>query len=142
MAPGLTVSDRGGAPGRSNATIRVRGITALSTNQAYNNNESLVIVDGIEQRMSDINPDDIESVSILKDAASTAIYGSRAGSGVILITTKRAKAGKVTVSYNGYYASQKTINKPETMDLESYMRLQVVAYPNIRAAIPVRFTEK
>src|SRR6478672_4155414 len=60
LAPGLTVLDRGGAPGRSNATIRVRGITALSSNQAYNNNEALVIIDGIEQRMSDVNPDDIE----------------------------------------------------------------------------------
>lgn len=140
MAPGLTVLDRGGAPGRTNATIRVRGITALSTNQAYNNNEALVIIDGIEQRMSDVNPDDIESVSILKDAASTAIYGSRAGNGVILITTKRAKTGKVTVSYNGYYAIQRTINKPRMMGLEDYMRLQVMAYTNAGVTLPARFS--
>lgn len=142
LAPGLTVLDRGGAPGRSNATIRVRGVTALSSNQAYNNNEALVIVDGIEQRISDINPDDIESVSVLKDAASTAIYGSRAGNGVILITTKRAKTGKVSVAYNGYYALQRTVNKPEMMDLESYMRLQVIAYQNAGATVPARFTEQ
>ena len=136
QAPGLTVLDQGGAPGRSNATIRVRGVTTL------NNNDALVIVDGIEQRISDINPDDIESVSILKDAASTAIYGSRAANGVILINTKRAKTGKLTVTYNGYYALQKTINKPEMMDLESYMRAQVVAYKNAGANVPPRFSEQ
>ncbi|MBD0351087.1 MAG: TonB-dependent receptor, partial [Flavisolibacter sp.] len=136
QAPGLTVLDVGGAPGRSNATMRVRGITTL------NNSDALVIVDGIEQRISDINPDDIESVSILKDAASTAIYGSRAANGVILITTKRAKTGKVTVTYNGYYALQHTVNKPEMMDLESYMRAQVMAYKNAGANVPARFSEQ
>lgn len=147
LAPGVTVLDRGGAPGVSNATIRVRGITTFNINSANTSgydlgkNDALVIVDGIEQRMSDINPEDIESLSVLKDAASTAIYGSRATNGVILITTKRAKAGKFTVSYNGYYAWQKSINKPEMMDLEPYMREQVVAYTNAGVAVPARFSE-
>jgi TonB-dependent SusC/RagA subfamily outer membrane receptor len=88
--------------------MRVRGITTL------NNSDALVIVDGIEQRISDINPDDIESVSILKDAASTAIYGSRAANGVILITTKRATSSKVTVTNNSYYALQRTVNNLNT----------------------------
>jgi hypothetical protein len=71
LSPGVTVVDPGGVPGRSNATIRVRGVTTL------NNNDPLVIVDGIEQKLAEINPQDIESISILKDAASTSIYGSR-----------------------------------------------------------------
>ncbi|HEY9261791.1 TonB-dependent receptor [Chitinophaga sp.] len=147
IAPGVTVLDRGGAPGASAATIRVRGITTFNINNSSTSgydlgkNDALVIVDGIEQQMAYLNPEDIESLSVLKDAASTAIYGSRATNGVILITTKRAKAGKVTVNYNGYYAWQQSINKPEMMDIESYMREQVVAYTNAGVAVPARFTE-
>ena len=138
IAPGVTVLDRGGAPGRSGATIRVRGVTTLATN-----NDPLVIVDGIEQQLYDINPADIESISLLKDASSTAIYGSRAANGVLLITTKRAaRNGKISVSYSGYYAVQKTMNKPEMVDLEPYMREQVVAYTNANAAVPARFSEQ
>lgn len=135
LAPGLSVLDQGGLPGRSSAVMRVRGVTTL------NNNEALVIVDGVEQRLTDINPDDIESVSVLKDAASTAIYGSRAANGVLLVTTKRGKAGKVAVNYNGYYAIQKTINTGKMMDMESYMREQQVAYTNARSVVPSKFTD-
>lgn len=123
--PGLTVTDQGGGPGKSAASMRVRGITTLS------DNNPLVIVDGIEQRLSDVNPDDIESISLLKDASSTSIYGSRAANGVVLITTKRAKLGKVSVSYNGFYALQQSINKPEHMEVGEYMRLQNIAYQNV-----------
>ncbi len=148
LAPGITVLDRGGSPGRSNATIRVRGITTFNINSASTSgydlgkNDALVIVDGIEQRLTDINPDDIESVSVLKDASSTAIYGSRATNGVILITTKRAKGNKLTVNYNGYYAIQKSINNPEMMDLASYMKEQVIAYTNAGAVLPDRFKDQ
>lgn len=146
--PGVTVTDLGGAPGRSNTTIRVRGLTTFNINSSstsgydLSKNDALVIVDGIEQRLSDINPDDIESVSILKDASSTAIYGSRATNGVILITTKRAKDNKISVDYHGYYAIQKSNNTPRMMPLEEYMRLQVDAYTNAGSAIPDRFTEE
>ncbi|MHB1178562.1 MAG: SusC/RagA family TonB-linked outer membrane protein [Daejeonella sp.] len=122
--PGLTIRDLGGAPGKSNVVARVRGITTLS------NNNPLVIVDGIEQPLANINPDDIETISVLKDASSTSIYGSRAANGVLLVTTKRAKSGKMLVSYNGFYALQKSINDPEHMGLEDYLRLQNVAYLN------------
>lgn len=131
---GVTILDRGGGPGKSDATIRVRGITTLG------NNNPLVMVDGVEQRFTDINPDDIETISVLKDASSTAIYGSRAANGVLLITTKRAKKGKVNVTYNGFYAQQKAINNPEPMGTEDYMRMQNVAYQNV--GLPVRFTEQ
>lgn len=133
--PGLTVQDFGGGPGKSNVAMRVRGITTLS-----GNNNPLVIVDGIEQRLSDINPVDIESISVLKDASSTAIYGSRAANGVILITTKRAHSGKVSLSYNGFYAIQESINNPEHMGLEDYMRMQNIAYQNVGS--PPKYTEQ
>src|SRR5690606_32939805 len=125
---GLTILDQGAAPGKTNMVMRIRGITTLGAN------EPLVIVDGIEQRLHDINPADIESVSVLKDASSTAIYGSRAANGVILITTKRAKPGKLSVAYSGYYALQRTNNNPVHMGLEEYMRLQNIAWTNSSGA--------
>lgn len=121
---GLTVLDQGASPGNANMVLRVRGITTLS------NNDPLIIVDGIEQRINDINPRDIETVTVLKDASSTAIYGSRASNGVVLITTTRAKESKLSVSYNGYYALQQSVNRPVHMGLEDYMRLQNVAWTN------------
>ncbi|HEY8661793.1 MAG TPA: SusC/RagA family TonB-linked outer membrane protein, partial [Hanamia sp.] len=77
-----------------------------------------------------VNPEDIASVSVLKDAASTAIYGSRAANGVILITTKRAQTGKLSINYNGYYALQKSNNNPVHMGLKDYMDLQNIAWTN------------
>lgn len=148
LMPGVTVTDLGGSPGKSNASIRVRGITTFNINSSstsgydLSKNDALVIVDGIEQQLSDINPDDIESVSILKDAASTAIYGSRATNGVVLITTKRAKSSKIQVDYHGYYAIQKSNNVPKMMGLEAYMRHQIAAYSNAGLAVPARFTEE
>ncbi len=147
QAPGLSILDLGGGPGRSQATMRIRGITTIdNTNNSNINNSNtniknnpLVIVDGIEQRLEDINPDDIESVSVLKDASSTAIYGSRAANGVILITTRRAKTGKVSVSYNGFYALQQSVNNPVHMGLEDYLRMQNHAWQNVGAA--PRYTE-
>jgi TonB-linked SusC/RagA family outer membrane protein len=148
VMPGVTVTDLGGSPGKSNASIRVRGITTFNINSSGTSgydlakNDALIIVDGIEQQLSDINPDDVESVSILKDAASTAIYGSRATNGVVLITTKRAAGNKVQVDYHGYYAIQKSNNVPKMMGLEAYMRHQVAAYTNAGSAVPARFTEE
>jgi TonB-linked SusC/RagA family outer membrane protein len=131
---GLTILDQGGAPGNSNTVMRVRGITTLSSNQP------LVIVDGIEQPLSDLNASDVETISVLKDASSTAIYGSRAANGVVLITTKRARAGKLAVNYNGFYGIQKAISHPVHMGLEDYMRLQNVAFTNVGSA--PKYTEQ
>jgi TonB-linked SusC/RagA family outer membrane protein len=149
QAAGVTVLDQGGIPGRSQASIRVRGVTTFNVNSSstsggydLSKNDALVIVDGIEQRLMDINPEDIESVSVLKDAASTAIYGSRATNGVLLITTKRAKSGKMAVSLNNYYALQTSINKPEQMDIASYMHLEQDAYKNAGTTVPAKFTDQ
>lgn len=124
LTPGLTILDKGGSPGRSNTVLRVRGITTI------NNSDALLLVDGIEQRISDINPDDIESISILKDASTTAIYGSRAANGVVLITTKRGKEGVVTVDFNSYWGNQTVTNKPKHMETVAYMKQQNYAFQN------------
>ncbi|WP_286862287.1 MULTISPECIES: TonB-dependent receptor [Sphingobacterium] len=98
---GVTVTAaNSGQPGRDAATIRVRGIGTL------NNAGAMVVVDGMISTMNNVNPDDIESISVLKDAASAAIYGSRAANGVILITTKKGKEGKTILTYNTYVGKQ------------------------------------
>jgi TonB-dependent SusC/RagA subfamily outer membrane receptor len=124
VSPGLTILDKGGSPGRANTTLRIRGITTI------NNSDALLLVDGVEQRISDINPDDIESISILKDASTTAIYGSRAANGVVLITTKRGKAGDVKIDLNSYWGLQNVTNRPEHMETVTYMRQQNFAFQN------------
>ncbi|WP_299581975.1 TonB-dependent receptor [uncultured Sunxiuqinia sp.] len=134
MAPGVIVTDNGGRPGSSDVNIRIRGLTSLG------DKSPLIIVDGIEQRMSDINPDDIESVSVLKDASSTAIYGSRAANGVVLITTRRAKTGDVNIAYHGYVGIQKATNTPEHLDLRSYFELENVA--RVNAGAEPKYTEE
>lgn len=140
QAAGLTVLDRGGEPGRTSATMRIRGTTTFSGNSS-GNSSPLIIVDGVEQTFFNLNPEDVETISVLKDASSTAIYGSRAANGVILVTTKRGKAGKTTVSYNGYFALQNSTNDPVQMELETYMRYQVLAYTNSGLTIPARYQE-
>lgn len=140
QAPGLTVLDRGGEPGKSAATLRVRGVTTFSGNSS-DNSSPLIIVDGVEQPMFNLNPEDVESISVLKDASSTAIYGSRAANGVVLITTKRAREGKVQITYSGYYAVQKSVNNPENMALEDYMRYEALAYTNQGLPVLDRYTD-
>jgi TonB-linked SusC/RagA family outer membrane protein len=140
QAAGLTVLDRGGEPGRTSATMRIRGTTTFSGNSS-GNSSPLIIVDGVEQTFFNLNPEDVETISVLKDASSTAIYGSRAANGVILVTTKRGKAGKTTVTYNGYFALQNSTNDPVQMELETYMRYQVLAYNNSGLTVPARFQE-
>jgi len=130
IAPGLTVLDQGGAPGRSTATVRVRGITTLS------GNNPLILVDGIEQGFNNFNPEDVESISVLKDAAATAIYGSRAAAGVILVTTKRAKEGKLNIGYNTYLAFHTIGDHPQHMTTADYMRQQDTAYAHAGQAMP------
>ncbi|MEN7550691.1 TonB-dependent receptor [Rapidithrix thailandica] len=126
LAPGVHVNQSSGQPGRDNATIRIRGIGTLG------NSNPLVLVDGIEASMNDINPNDIESMTVLKDAASAAIYGSRAANGVIIITTKKGKEGKLKLSYNGYYAWQKATNIIESVnDYATYMELANEGLTNV-----------
>ena len=122
--PGLTVIDYGGFPGDENLQMRIRGITSL------NNSDPLVLVDGVPGSLARVNPVDIESVSVLKDAAATAIYGTRAAAGVILVTTKNPEAGELKVSYNMNYGIARTNNKPVHMDAVDYMHQQNAGWMN------------
>lgn len=94
-SPGLQVMQGGGMPGSESFSFNIRGQGTL------NNSAPLVLVDGIEMGIDNVNPNQIESISILKDAASCAIYGNRGANGVILVTTKNGKDGKVTLTYDG-----------------------------------------
>ena len=97
LSAGVQVMQNSGQPGSDGATIRVRGVGTL------NDANPLVLIDGMEGSMDNINAQDIETISILKDAASCAIYGSRAANGVILINTKRGK-GRISVNYSGRFS--------------------------------------
>lgn len=96
MAAGMSVMQTSGQPGSDAATIRIRGNGSFTTNA----NNPLVLVDGVEWSMENVNPNDIASISVLKDAASAAIYGTRAANGVILITTKTGEEGRPRISYS------------------------------------------
>lgn len=115
--PGVAITQTSGLPGRENTSIKIRGIGTM------NNSDPMVLVDGLEASMNDVNPNDIESVSVLKDAAAASIYGTRAANGVILITTKRGKTGKPTLTYNGYVGFQKAINRPDHLSSAEYAEL-------------------
>lgn len=106
---GVTVSQNSGQPGKDGGTIRIRGLGTV------NNANPLVIVDGIESSMNNINPNDIENISVLKDGPSAAIYGSKAANGVILITTKKGKSGEPQLNYTGYVGVQDPTRLPNYM---------------------------
>ncbi|WP_373512639.1 SusC/RagA family TonB-linked outer membrane protein [Persicitalea sp.] len=107
--PGVYVNMNKGRPGADGASITIRG-----ANSYFSGSAPLVLVDGIEFPLSDVNPNDIESITVLKDAASAAIYGSRAQNGVVLVKTKGGQRNKkVSVDYNGYYGSQSVTRLPQ-----------------------------
>ena len=116
--PGVTITQPGGRPGEMTGTIRVRGVGSFGATP-----DALILIDGIPGNMTDINPNDIESISVLKDASTAAIYGARAANGVVLVTTKMGKESKVTVSYNGYVGFNRATELPEYVDTWDYARL-------------------
>jgi TonB-linked SusC/RagA family outer membrane protein len=117
QVPGLLVNQTGGQPGSESFTIKIRGTSTFS------NNEPLVIVDGIAMSLANLNPQDIESMSVLKDAASAAIYGARASGGVILVTTKKGRDGKLKISYDGYIGRQSPTMLPKMVDAYHHVML-------------------
>jgi len=117
---GVTILQNSGQPG-SASTIRVRGITT------FNNNNPLWVVDGVVVDAGGIgylNQSDIESIEVLKDAASAAIYGTRAATGVILVTTKRGKSGKPVVNYNGFYGTSAPAKMLDLVNATQYAMLR------------------
>lgn len=125
MASGISVTSSSNVPGNDNASILVRGQGTL------NNSAPLIIIDGVESNINTVAPQDVESMTVLKDAASASIYGSRAANGVILITTKKGKQGKINIDYTGY-ASLQSVGKTvdAVSDYTTYMELRNEAYNN------------
>jgi TonB-dependent starch-binding outer membrane protein SusC len=123
---GVSIAANAGQPG-SASTIRIRGFTTL------NNNDPLWVVDGVivdNGGIGYLNQSDIESIEVLKDGASGAIYGSRAAAGVILVTTKKGKAGKISVSYTGYAGTSQAAKKIDLLDASQYVTILNEAYVN------------
>lgn len=123
---GVTIAANAGQPG-SSSTIRVRGITSIG------NNDPLWVVDGVvvdNGGIGFLNQADIETMDVLKDAASQAIYGARAAAGVILITTKKGKSGKMSVSYNGYAGFSSAARKLDLLDATQYATIMNERYAN------------
>jgi len=144
-AAGITITQNSGAPG-SSTSVHIRGITSLS-----GSNEPLYVIDGVAisgdatnrstsgrsaalsgnsggesgaSPLATLNPNDIESIDILKDASATAIYGSRASNGVIIITTKRGKAGTAHINYDGYYGIQQQGRFLDVLNLQQFAVLE------------------
>lgn len=131
LLPGVTVVNSSSQPGQANTTIRVRGVGTIG------NSNPLILIDGIEGDISSINPEDIESVSVLKDAASSAIYGARAANGVLLVTTKKLAAGKdavTKINFSAYAGIQTPTRLPEMCDAIEFMTLDNEARKNVDTA--------
>ena len=123
---GVQIVQNSSAPGGS-ISVRVRGSNSISSS-----NEPLYVIDGFPSPNGiDINPNDIQSMEILKDASATAIYGARGANGVILITTKRGKAGENQISYSGYVGTQRIHNPFDMLDGKQYMLLANALYQEI-----------
>ena len=116
--PGVTSIQRSGQPGSDGTTIFVRGVSS------FNNSSPLCIVDGVERMINTVNPNDIESFTVLKDASAAAIYGSRASNGVILIQTKRGSQGEFHVTYKTKLAIAEPMQRIETMGPNEFIRLK------------------
>jgi len=116
---GVTVSNFSSQPGNDDPQIRIRGLGTLNAGQ-----EPLIIVDGVESSLTQIPAADIESVSVLKDAASASIYGVRAANGVIVVTTKRGKTSKPTVRFRQSYEIQTPLLKPNMVESWDYAHIQ------------------
>ncbi|WP_229238715.1 TonB-dependent receptor [Dyadobacter sp. Leaf189] len=120
--PGVTVTTGSGRPGSNGSTIRVRGVGSFGATP-----DALILVDGIPGQLNDISPDDIQSVSVLKDASSAAIYGARSANGVILVTTKSGGEAKAKISYNGYVGFNKPTELPDFVNSWEYAEMFNIA---------------
>ncbi len=151
---GVVVTQNSGAPG-GGISLNIRGISTLN-----GDTEPLYVVDGVPisgsvasssnssgqgQKMTNalatLNPQDIESMEILKDASATAIYGARAANGVVLITTKRGRPGESQLAYDGYYGVQQLPQRVETMDLQTFARFQNDRAASLGLTAPAEFAD-
>ncbi|WP_246202406.1 SusC/RagA family TonB-linked outer membrane protein [Spirosoma agri] len=142
---GVQITQNSGAPG-GNVSVRIRG-----TNSINGSSEPLYVIDGIQiantggitdvSPLSQINPNDIESIEVLKDASSTAIYGARAANGVVLITTKRGKDGATRVSYDGYGGVQQVNKTLDVLNARQFAQLENEVYKRAIYADPASVGE-
>ncbi len=123
--PGLIAVQRSGMPGYDDAEFWIRGTSSFAGGTS-----PLVLVDGIPRSLSDIDPDEIETFSLLKDAAATAVYGAEGANGVILITSKRGKIQKTNIAYRGEYSYSQPTRVPQTVGSYDYLRLYNEALAN------------
>lgn len=131
LLSGVTVVNTSGQPGTNNTSIRIRGLGTIG------NSNPLVLVDGVEGDMNTLNPEDIQSISVLKDAASASIYGARAANGVILVTTKKlnTKDQAPTISVNAYYGTQTPTRLPQMANATEFMTLDNEARNNVGTGV-------
>ena len=129
LLSGVSVQQGSGQPGSDGANIVIRGRGTLS------GSSPLIIIDGIIGSLDAVNPQDVESVSVLKDAASASIYGSQAGNGVVLITTKKGTRNKLTVNYSGLFSTTSPMNMPRMVtNYADHMRFTNEAHTNLGQA--------
>lgn len=136
--PGLSVTSGDGGPG-SGSTIRIRSGASLNAS-----NDPLIVIDGVpvssdaapgtSNALATINPNDIETFTVLKDASATAIYGSRASNGVIIITTKKGSEGKIKVAYNSTYSYKDSYNRVNVMGADEFRQTILNQYPETTTA--------
>ena len=124
---GVNIQKNAGRPGGS-FSIYVRGANSIN-----NTNDPLYVIDGMPTTASlnDLNPDDIESIDVLKDASATAIYGSRGANGVVIITTKRGQKGKLSIQYDGSFGFKEATHLPDMMDGDEYVAFRTEYYNNL-----------
>lgn len=125
--PGVVTMQRSGQPGSDDAEIYIRGQATLN---GYDSAKPLILVDGVERSFSQIDANEIESMSVLKDASATAVYGVRGANGVILVTTKRGREGAPEVSFSYQYGLQTPTRMPEFLTGTEYAQLYQEAYFN------------
>ena len=118
QTPGVNITSISGQPGES-LKVSIRGLGTIG------NAEPLYLIDGVRGDISNLNPADIESIDILKDAASAAIYGAQAANGVVLVTTKNGKEGKAVVSFDGYFGVQNVAKEVNLLNTEQYIMIKM-----------------
>ena len=123
QTPGVNITSISGQPGES-LKVSIRGLGTIG------NAEPLYLIDGVRGDISNLNPADIESIDILKDAASAAIYGAQAANGVVLVTTKNGKEGKAVVSFDGYFGVQNVAKEVNLLNTEQYIMIMDESHRN------------
>ncbi len=130
QTPGVSIMQNSGQAGEG-YKVNIRGIGTTG------NSDPLYVIDGVAGgSLNDLNPSDIESIDVLKDAASAAIYGARAANGVILVTTRQGKSGKIQVSYDGYIGKQYLAKAPDALNAQEYVYSRKLREFNGGAAVP------